>query len=207
MVPVVGSARNRRRPRKVTQNRRPKSDKVKHRILAFQEGDMSRNLFPLMAALALASCVPSAPKAAAAPLDPPAQLQSQPQAQAQSQALVGTWSATVNWNLRSGLMIITTFTADGHIQSTVENHMGMSFTLAGVYQFNAAQSTLSYTWQDFSPKQTCVGGACTPAQPPAPMGVETTNSIRFLSATEFVATSNGASTLYVRTNAAGVPTP
>jgi hypothetical protein len=34
-----------------------------------------------------------------------------------------------------------------------------------------------------------------------------TNSIRFLSATQFVATSNGASSTYVRTNAAGIPTP
>jgi hypothetical protein len=39
------------------------------------------------------------------------------------------------------------------------------------------------------------------------MGVETTNSIRFLSATQFVATSNGAATTYIRTNAAGFPTP
>ena len=29
---------------------------------------------------------------------------------------------------------------------------------------NAAQSTLSYEWKDFSPKQTCVLGACTAAQ-------------------------------------------
>jgi len=85
--------------------------------------------------------------------------------------------------------------------------MGMSFTLAGVYQFNAAEGALSYEWQDFSPKQSCVEGACTPAQPPAPMGVVTTNSIRFLSPTQFVATSNGASTTYIRTNAAGFPTP
>jgi hypothetical protein len=77
----------------------------------------------------------------------------------------------------------------------------------GTYQFNAAQSTLSYKWSDFLPKQTCVGGYCTPAQPPAPMGVVVTNSIRFLSTTQFVATSNGASTTYVRTNATGTPIP
>jgi hypothetical protein len=39
------------------------------------------------------------------------------------------------------------------------------------------------------------------------MGVATTNSIRFPSATQFVATSNGASTTYIRTNATGFPTP
>jgi hypothetical protein len=39
------------------------------------------------------------------------------------------------------------------------------------------------------------------------MGVETTNSIRFLNPNQFVATSNGASTTYVRTNGAGFPTP
>jgi hypothetical protein len=104
-------------------------------------------------------------------------------------------------------MITTTFMPNGHIQSTVQNHMGMSFTLAGVYQFNAAEGALSYEWQDFSPKQSCVEGACTPAQPPAPMGVEITSSIRFLSPTQFVATSNDASTTYVRTNAVGTPVP
>jgi len=167
---------------------------------------MSRNLLPTLGTLGLVLCGVFAP-AAAAPLGSPVLLATQvQQAQAQSsQALVGIWSATVNWNLPSGLMIITSFMANGRIQSTIQNHQGMSFTLAGTYQFNAAQSTLSYKWQDFSPKQTCIGGACTPAQPPAPMGVVITNSIRFLSATQFVATSNGASTTYVRTNATGFP--
>ena len=171
---------------------------------------MSRNLLPLLGALALASCGPSAPNAAAAvPLGPSVLLPSQPQQpQAQSSySLVGTWSATVNWNLPSGLMITTSFTADGRIQSTTQNHQGMSFMLSGVYQFNAAQGTLSYKWQDFSPKQICIGGNCTPAPPPVPMGVVTTNSIRFLSPTQFVATSNGASTTYIRTNGAGFPKP
>jgi hypothetical protein len=156
---------------------------------------MTRNLLPLLSALALAFCGPSA------------QLASQPQQpQAQSsQALVGTWSTTVNWRLPSGLMIITTFMPDGRIQSTIQNHQGMSFTLAGAYQFNAEQGALSYKWEDFSPKQTCIDGACTPAQPPAQMGVVITSSIRFLGTTQFVATSNGASTTYVRTNAVGTP--
>ena len=169
---------------------------------------MTRNLLPLLGALALAFCGLSAPKApAAAPLGEPAPLTSQPQQpQAQSsQALVGTWSTTVNWRLPSGLMIITTFMPDGRIQSTIQNHQGMSFTLAGVYQFNAEQGALSYKWEDFSPKQTCIDGACTPAQPPAQMGVVITSSIRFLGTTQFVATSNGASTTYVRTNAVGTP--
>src|ERR1700677_5067111 len=157
---------------------------------------MARNLLPLLGALALISCSPA---------ELPAQLQ--PFQAQPSQALVGTWSATVNWNLRSGLMITTSFMANGNIQSTIQNHFGMSFTLAGVYTFNAAQGALSYTWKDFSPKQTCVGTACTPAQPPAPMGVAVTNSIRFLSATQFVATSNGASTTYIRPNGAVIPTP
>jgi hypothetical protein len=169
---------------------------------------MARKLLLLLGVLALASCGQVASNPAPAPLGQPAQLPAQQQPQAQSsQALVGTWSATVNWNLPSGLMIITTFMPNGRIQSTTQNHQGMSFTLAGVYQFNAAKSTLSYTWQDFSPKQICIGGACTPSQPPAPMGAETTNSIRFLSPTQFVATSNGGSTTYIRTNATGFPTP
>jgi chitodextrinase len=171
---------------------------------------MARNLLTLLGALALASFSPSAPNAAAAaPLGSLALLPSQlQQSQAQSsQGLVGTWSATVNWNLPSGLLITTSFMPNGSIQSTIQNHQGMSFTLMGAYQFNPAQSTLSYKWSDYLPKQTCVGGFCTPAQPPAPMGVVTTNSIRFLSATQFVATSNGASTTYVRTNGAGFPTP
>ena len=170
---------------------------------------MARNLLPLLGALALASCGPSAPNPAAAPLSPPAQLPShppQPQAQS-SQALVGTWSATVNWNLPGGIMITTSLTANGRIQSTTQNRMGMSFMLTGVYQFNPAQGTLSYKWQDFSPKQICVGGNCTPAPPPAPMGVVTTSSIRFLNPNQFVATSNDGSMTYVRTNGAGFPTP
>ncbi len=171
---------------------------------------MTRNPLPLLGALALASCALSATNAAAAaPMGSPALPPSQPQPlQAQpSQTLVGTWSATVNWNLPSGLLITTSFMSNGTIQSTTQNHMGMSFTLMGTYQFNAAQGTLSYKWSDYLPKQTCVGGFCTPAQPPAPMGEVVTNSIRFLSPTQFVATSNDASTTYVRTNAAGFPTP
>lgn len=165
---------------------------------------MSRSLLPLLGALALASFAACAANAAAAPpSNPPTPLQSQVQS---SQALVGTWSATVNWNLPGGIMITTSFTTNGRIQSTTQNRMGMSFMLSGVYQFNAAQSTLSYTWQDYSPKQICAGGNCTPAPAPAPMGVATVNSIRFLSATQFVATSNGASTTYIRSNAAGFPT-
>jgi hypothetical protein len=171
---------------------------------------MARNLLPLLGALALACFVPSAPNAAAAaPSGPPAPLasQTQPIQTQSSQALVGTWSATVNWNLPGGIMITTSFTANGRIQSTTQNRMGMSFMLSGVYQFNPAQSTLSYTWQDFSPKQICVGGNCTPAPAPAPMGVATTSSIRFLNPSEFVSTTNDGSTTFVRTNAAGFPTP
>jgi hypothetical protein len=153
---------------------------------------MARNLLPLLCALALAS---------------PSPLPSQVKQAQSSPSLVGTWSATVNWNLPSGLMITTSFTADGRIQSTTQNHQGMSFMLSGVYQFNAAQGTLSYKWQDFSPKQICVGGNCSPAPAPAPMGVVTTNKIRFQSPTQFVATSSNASTTYIRTNGAGFPTP
>ncbi len=167
---------------------------------------MTRKQLPLLGVAALAlTLTPPAPSAPAPPQAQPFQAPSSP-AQS-SQALVGTWSATVNWNLPSGLMITTTFMPNGNIQSTTQNHMGMSFTLMGVYQFNAAQGTLTYKWSDFLPKQTCVGGFCTPAQPPAPMGVATTNSIRFLSTTQFVATSNDASTTYIRTNATGTPVP
>ena len=164
---------------------------------------MARNLLSLLAALALISCPPAELPAQSQPFQAPSSSQAP-----SSQALVGTWSATVNWNLPSGLMITTTFMPNGNIQSTVQNHMGMSFTLLGTYQFNSAQSTLSYKWSDFSPKQTCVLGACTPAQPPAVMGVVINNSIRFLSSTQFIASSaGGASNTYVRTNATGTPIP
>ncbi len=171
---------------------------------------MARNQLPLLGALALAFCGSFAPHAAAAaPSGALALLpsQTQPMQGQSSQALVGTWSTTVNWNLPGGLMITTSFLANGRIQSTTQSNQGMSFTVMGVYQYNAAQGTLSYKWQDFLPKQICIGGNCTPAQPPVPMGVETTNNIRFLSATQFVATSNGVSSTYIRTNGAGFPTP
>lgn len=171
---------------------------------------MTRNLLLLLGALALACFLPSVPNAAAAPpLGPPAPLasQAQPLQTQSSQALVGTWSARVNWNLPGGIMITTSFTANGRIQSTTQNRMGMSFMLTGVYQFNPAQGTLSYTWKDYSPKQICVGGNCTPAPAPAPMGVATASSIRFLNPNEFVSTTNDGSTTFVRTNAAGFPTP
>lgn len=171
---------------------------------------MVRNLLPLLCALALTSCRQSAPNPVATPLNPPAQFPSQPQQQPpaqSSQALVGTWSARINWNLPGGIIITTSFTSNGRIQSTTQNRMGMSFMLSGVYQFNPAQGTLSYTWQDYSPKQICVGGNCTPAPAPAPMGVETSSSIRFLNPNEFVSTTKDGSTTFVRTNAAGFPTP
>jgi hypothetical protein len=164
---------------------------------------MARNLIPLLAALALISRPPAELPSQAQPFQAPSSSQAP-----SSQALVGTWSATVNWNLPSGLLITTTFMPNGNIQSTTENHMGMSFTLMGAYQFNSAQSTLTYKWSDFLPKQTCVGGYCTPAQPPAPMGVAVTNTIRFRSATQFIASATGgASTTYIRTNATGTPIP
>jgi hypothetical protein len=125
----------------------------------------------------------------------------------QAQSLVGTWSATVNWNLPSGIMITSSFTPDGRLQSTTQNRMGQSFILSGTYQFDAGQGVLRYQWQDFAPKQTCVGSFCTPAPAPAPMGVVTTNSIRFLNVNQFVASSSDGSTTYVRTNGAGFPTP
>ena len=80
---------------------------------------MAHNLLPLLCVLVLAS---------------PAQLPSQPkQPQAQSSpSLVGTWSATVNWNLPSGLLITTSFTANGRVQSTTQNRQGQSFMLSGV---------------------------------------------------------------------------
>jgi hypothetical protein len=166
---------------------------------------MTRTASFLLGALALVLCASVLPSQAQQVQGQP--VQGQPAQTQASQALVGTWSTTVNWNLPSGMLITTSFLANGRIQATIQNHKGMSFTLAGAYQFNAAQNALSYKWQDFSPKQTCIDGACTPAQPPAQMGVVISSTIRFLSATEFVATSNGASTLYVRTNAVGTPVP
>jgi hypothetical protein len=126
---------------------------------------------------------------------------------AHAQSLVGTWSATVNWNLPGGIIITSSFTSDGHLQSTTQNHMGQSFLLSGTYQFNPGQGLLRYQWQDYAPKQICAGSLCTPAPVPAPMGVMTTNSIRFLSVNQFVASSSdGVTTTYVRTNGAGFPT-
>ena len=166
---------------------------------------MTRKLLPLLGALALVLAL--TPPAPSAPAQPQAQPFQTPSAQS-SQALVGTWSTTINWNLPSGLIVTTSFTSNGQIQSTIQNKMGMSYTLVGTYQFNAAQSALSYEWKDFSPKQTCVLGACTPAQAPAVMGVVINNSIRFLSSTQFIASSSGgAANTYVRTNATGAPIP
>jgi hypothetical protein len=127
-------------------------------------------------------------------------------ASAHAQSLVGTWSATVNWNLPSGIIITSSFTPDGRLQSTTQNHMGQSFILSGTYQFDPGQAILRYQWQDYAPKQTCVGSFCTPAPPPAPMGMVTTNTIRFLSASQFVASLSDGTTTYVRTDGAGVPT-
>jgi hypothetical protein len=118
---------------------------------------MTRNPLLLLGALALACSGPSVPIAAAAPpLGPPDPLPSQAQplqtqqAQTQSsQALVGTWSATVNWNLPGGIMITTSFTANGRIQSTTQNNQGMSFMLTGVYQFNAS-AIPGRSWTVFS---------------------------------------------------------
>jgi hypothetical protein len=127
---------------------------------------------------------------------------------AHAQSLVGTWSATVNWNLPSGIMITSSFTLDGRLQSTTQNHMGQSFILSGTYQFDVGQGILRYQWQDYAPKQICVGSYCTPAPAPAPIGVMTTTSIRFLNVNQFVArSSDGATTIYVRTNGAGFPSP
>src|SRR5580700_2878697 len=103
---------------------------------------MTRKLLPLLGAVALAfslaislaSLEPFAVNAAAAPpLGPSAPLasQAQPMQTQASQALVGTWSATVNWNLPGGIMITTSFTSNGRIQSTTQNRMGMSFMLTG----------------------------------------------------------------------------
>jgi hypothetical protein len=75
----------------------------------------------------------------------------------QAQPLVGTWSTTVNWNLPSGIMITSSFTPDGHLQSTTQNRMGQSFMLSGSYQFDTGQGVLRYQWQDYAPKQACVG--------------------------------------------------
>ncbi len=177
---------------------------------------MARNLVPLLGTLLLVCCGPSASKSpATAPTGAPAQFPTQsqplqPQQAQSSPALVGNWSANVNFGAPGGMMITDSFSNNGLVQSTVTTvvrGLTMSYMLSGVYQFDAAQSTLSYKWQDFSPKQICIGGNCTPAQPPAPMGVTTTNSVRFLGPNEFVATSNDGSTTYVRTNGAGFPTP
>ena len=167
---------------------------------------LPRNLFPLLGALALASFGPCMPIAAA---QVTGQIQRQ-QPQAQSSALVGNWSANLRFGTPGGLLITDSFTAAGVVQSTVTSvvrGLTISYMLTGVYQFNAASGTLSYEWKDFSPKQTCVGGNCTPLQPPAQMGVMNTSSIKFLSASQFVATANGTATTFVRTNAAGYPAP
>lgn len=123
---------------------------------------------------------------------------------ASAQSLIGTWSATVNWSQPSGLMITTSFTQDGRVQSTTQNHQGQSFLLSGVYQYDPGGRVLRFRWQDYLPRQTCVGGFCTPSPAPARLGVTNTNSIRFLNPNEFVA--SGATTVYLRSNAAGFPT-
>ena len=165
-----------------------------------------RKLVPLLGALALASL---GPFALTAPAQAAGQLQPQ-QPQAQSSALVGNWSANERFGMPGGLLITDSFTAAGVVQQTVTSvvrGLTISYMLTGVYQFNTANGTLSYEWKDFMPKQTCVGGACTPAQPPAQLGVMNTSTIKFLSASQFVATTDGSSITFVRTNAAGAPIP
>jgi len=120
-------------------------------------------------------------------------------------SLVGTWSATVNWDQPTGLMITSSFTPNGRVESTTQNHMGQSFFLSGVYRYDGARGILSFEWHDYAPKQTCMGGFCTPAPVPAPLGVTTTNRIRFLNGNQFVASSKDGSTMYMRTNGAGFP--
>jgi hypothetical protein len=121
---------------------------------------------------------------------------------AQAQSLVGTWSTTIDWNEPSGIMITSSFTADGHLQATTQNHMGQSYMLAGIYQLSGG--VLQFKWTDYAPKQICAG-YCTPAPPPAPLGVVNSESIRFLNPNQFVATAQGGSAVYVRTSAAGFP--
>jgi len=167
---------------------------------------LPRNLLPLLGALTLASFGPCLPMVSA---QVTGQIQPR-QPQAQSSALVGNWSANERFGQPGGLLITSSFTAAGVFQQTVTSvvrGLTISYMLTGVYQFNTANGTLSYEWKDFSPKQTCVGGACTPAQPPAQMGVMNTCTIKFLSANQLVATAGGASTTFVRTNNAGYPTP
>ena len=123
-------------------------------------------------------------------------------AAAQAQSLVGTWSTTINWNTPGGIMITSSFTADGRVQSTTQNHQGQSYMLSGVYQL--ANGVLQYKWLDYAPKQICTA-YCTPAPIPTPLNVVNSQTIQFMNPNQFVATTQGASAIYVRTNAAGFP--
>ena len=125
---------------------------------------------------------------------------------AAAQSMVGTWSGTVNWDQPSGLMITSSFTQDGRVQSTTQNHQGQSFLLSGYYQFDPNQGVLRFRWADYAPKQLCSAVGCQALASPAPLGVESVSQIRFLNANQFVATLQGGSTVYVRTDAAGYPT-
>ena len=120
-----------------------------------------------------------------------------------AQSLVGTWSATINWNTPGGVIITVSFTPNGVVQSTTQNHDGQSYMLSGVYQFQ--NGVLQYKWNDYAPKQICTA-YCTPAPVPAPLNVVNSENIQFMNANQFVATAQGVSIVYVRTNAAGFPT-
>ncbi len=123
-------------------------------------------------------------------------------AAAQAQSLVGTWSTTISWDTPGGLMITSSFTADGRLQSTTQNRQGQAFMLSGVYQFQ--NGVLQYKWLDYAPKQICLA-YCQPIGTPAPLGVVNSENIQFLNPNQFVSTTPNGSATYVRTNAAGVP--
>jgi len=114
--------------------------------------------------------------------------------------IIGTWSTTVDWdNRQAGLAITLSIGTGGRIRERVMNHDGMSYDLMGRYRMDAAGATMHFTWVDYSPKQICVGGNCTPMGPPQPLGLPHTSHIRFRGPNFFIGTTeDGVSLPWVK---------
>jgi hypothetical protein len=115
--------------------------------------------------------------------------------------LLGTWGDASNQvSRRTGIFSLLTIAPGGRVRIHTWNSMGMAYDLFGSYQMDATGRTMRFTWTDYAPKQICVGGNCTPMQPPQRLGVAHTSRIQFRTPNLFVGTTeDGTSTQWVRT--------
>jgi hypothetical protein len=119
---------------------------------------------------------------------------------AQPEPIIGRWGATVDWNTAGGIYIILQIAPDGRLYERTQNHQGMAYDLAGVYQFDRATSVLQHRWTDYGPKQICSPVGCTQLPQPQPMGVDTTVTLRFLNRNSFIGITPDGQITWVRMN-------